>query len=340
MVGCVITDAQGSLVGWGFHRKVGGPHAEREALKRAGSRARGGTAFVTLEPCNRTGRTPPCTHALIEAGIRRVVFAQRDPHPAATGSQQTLHAAGIDVEHRPHEIAQRVSQPFVHAISTSLPFVIAKWAQSRDGKLAMPAGSERWISCERSRRMVHRERGRVDAILTGIGTILADDPLLTVRNARQRRTPARIVIDPKLVIPNHCQLLATIDQAPIIIVSSFDASPQRAEALMQRGATVLRFPTTKGRFNLGDVLHDLATHRDITTVLTECGPGLMRALFAENLVNMMWVFIAPMELGDASLPSLHDTPERLAAAEGMTLLDERKRGVDVMQLYGEASGNP
>lgn len=342
MVGCVITDANGSLVGWGFHRRIGSLHAEREAIKVAGIKARGGTAYVTLEPCNRTGRTPPCTQGLIEAGIKRVVFAQKDPHAAATGSEATLREAGIEVEHMPHAaLACRVAAPFVRRVTTGLPFVIAKWAQSRDGRLAMPVGADRWISGERSRRMVHRERGRVDAVLTGIGTVLADDPLLTVRHGRKRRTPRRIVIDPRLRMPDQCQLLASIDEAPLTIVCSDAAESSRINSLKERGAEVLAFPAENSRLVLADVLRDLAQRDDMTNILVEAGPGLLSLLFLENLVDMMWVFIAPMELRDAALPAMPDaSPANIAAARGMELLDERTRGEDIMQLYGRTSTRP
>src|SRR5262245_42932667 len=179
MVGCVIVSAppRSEVVGWGYHRRVGGPHAEIVALRRAGPKARGGTMYCTLEPCSHVGRTPPCTAAIIEARIARVVTARRDPNPIAAGGLDCLRDAGIAIEGTDAcEAAIAVSDPFAHRVRSGLPWVIAKWAQTADGKVATrpPHNESQWISSEASRMLVHRERGRVDAIVTGIGTVLRD----------------------------------------------------------------------------------------------------------------------------------------------------------------------
>ncbi|MFM9180344.1 MAG: bifunctional diaminohydroxyphosphoribosylaminopyrimidine deaminase/5-amino-6-(5-phosphoribosylamino)uracil reductase RibD, partial [Phycisphaerales bacterium] len=172
MVGCVIVAAGGQLVAEGHHRRCGGPHAEVEALRRAGIAARGATAVVTLEPCNHHGRTGPCSMALREAGVARVLYGCADPTPTAAGGAETLRRHGIDAEHLPHPDAARVTAPFLHRVRTGRPWVIAKWAESADGRIATRPGEPRWISGARSRAMVHRERARVDAVLTGMGTVM------------------------------------------------------------------------------------------------------------------------------------------------------------------------
>jgi len=172
MVGCVIVDPEGRVVGEGFHARCGGPHAEIEALRAAGGRARGATAVVTLEPCAHRGRTGPCADALIEAGVARVLYAVPDPNPIARGGAARLREAGIAAERVRHAGADELARPFVKRMTTGLPWVSAKWAQSLDGAIALASGESKWISGGRSRAMVHRERGRVDAILTGIGTVL------------------------------------------------------------------------------------------------------------------------------------------------------------------------
>ncbi|MFO0783571.1 MAG: bifunctional diaminohydroxyphosphoribosylaminopyrimidine deaminase/5-amino-6-(5-phosphoribosylamino)uracil reductase RibD [Phycisphaerales bacterium] len=216
MVGCVVLDAQGAVAGEGYHARCGGPHAEVEALQRAGARARGGTAVVTLEPCNHTGRTGPCSVALMKAGVARVVYACTDPAVPAAGGAEALRAAGVEVLQVPCEAAERVTAPFLHRVRTGLPWVTAKWAQSADGLLVAPPGRDRWISGPRSRAKVHGERGRVDVVLTGMGTVVADDPLLTARCQRPLRQPLRVVWDPRLELLLGAQLVRTAKDWPVV----------------------------------------------------------------------------------------------------------------------------
>jgi diaminohydroxyphosphoribosylaminopyrimidine deaminase/5-amino-6-(5-phosphoribosylamino)uracil reductase len=347
MVGCVIVDTDGALVGWGYHRTLGGPHAERFALNRAGEKARGSTLYVTLEPCNHTGRTGPCSEAIIAAGVKRVVFACKDPFAGSKHGEARLREAGVEVLHVPEAaFAHRVTAPFAHRVTTGLPWIVAKWAQSIDGKLATRAVGDRWISSPRSRRMVHRERGRVDAILTGIGTVRADDPLLTVRHGRTRRIPRRIIIDPLLAIPEDAKLLATIKEAPLTIICSAEAAAAadaHAEVLRKRGVDLLRCPTRDGRIDLTDAMRRLMSQYDITNMLVEAGPGLLGRLLSENLVNMLWVFVAPMMIGDDddALPSIRDLDiERMVQTGRLELLESRRRGADVMMLYGVKPASP
>ena len=210
MVGCVVLDASGRIAGLGHHRRVGGPHAEIEALAAAGERARGGSLLVTLEPCNHQGRTGPCTEAILDSGIARMVYGEPDPNPVAGGGARRLADAGLEVVKRDDlEEVRRLNRPFMHRIRTGRPWVVAKWAQTLDGKITGGAGDGRWISSGLSRRLVHRERGCCDAILTGIGTVLVDDPLLNVRDVPSRRTPLRVVVDARLQIPLSSKLVAT-----------------------------------------------------------------------------------------------------------------------------------
>ncbi len=246
MVGCVILDSQGAVAGEGYHARCGGPHAEVEALRRAGARARGGTAVVTLEPCNHTGRTGPCSVALKKAGVARVVYACTDPAVPAAGGAEALRAAGVEVLQVPCEAAARVTAPFLHRVRTGLPWVTAKWAQSADALLVPPPGQDRWISGLRSRAKVHGERGRVDVVLTGMGTVLADDPLLTARCQRPLRQPLRqplrVVWDPRLELPLGAQLVRTAKDWPVVAACLPGADSARvahAAALRAAGVTVV-----------------------------------------------------------------------------------------------------
>jgi diaminohydroxyphosphoribosylaminopyrimidine deaminase/5-amino-6-(5-phosphoribosylamino)uracil reductase len=342
MVGCVITHATDhSIVGWGNHRHCGGPHAEVVALERAGKAARGATLYCTLEPCNHTGRTPPCVDAIIKAGIASVVIARRDPHPVAAGGLDRLHAAGISVDiNGSCEPAIRVSDPFVHRIETGLPWVVAKWAQTLDGRIATrpPHCHSQWISNAASRMMVHRERGRVDAILTGIGTVLQDDPLLTARNVRIRRRARRVVVDPQLQTPLHSRIIESIKDAPTTIVcaeSIIDLKRDAAVAMQARGVEVVPIPTAETGLPMQRVLCELSRRYQIATILVEAGPGLLTRLFKESLVNEVWVFTSPRLLGDdqAQPPVSGMTTAMLTDGVRMQLTALRRRGDDVIANY-------
>jgi diaminohydroxyphosphoribosylaminopyrimidine deaminase / 5-amino-6-(5-phosphoribosylamino)uracil reductase len=327
MVGCVVLDSHGAFVAEGHHRRCGGPHAEVEALRRAGDRARGGTAIVTLEPCNHHGRTGPCSQALRTAGIVRVAYGCPDPNPQAAGGGATLRAAGIEAFHLPCEAAERVTAPFLHRVRTGLPWVIAKWAESADGRIATRPGEPRWISSERSRAMVHRERARVDAVLTGMGTVLVDDPLLTVRGTRARRTPLRAVWDPRLSIPDDRALVRTAREAPVLVActpEAFAAHGAHADRLRAAGVEVVPVDGLRG------LLQALAA-RGAATVLVEAGAGLVRALAEDGLVNDAWVFTAPHAIGDAGPRSM--APFSAAELRALPCLWHGMRGPDRVALY-------
>lgn len=339
VVGCLITDATSKLVGWGFHRRCGEDHAEIMALKRAGDRARGGTAYVTLEPCNHTGQTGPCAEALIKAKIARVVIGRNDPNPQASGGAACLREASIDVEIIDDlDPVLALTDPFVHRLTTGLPWIIAKWAQTIDGRIATSSRQSKWISNQRSRRLVHRERGRVDGILTGIGTVLADDPLLTARNVRVRRLARRIVIDPKLQIPMESKLVTTAQEIPLSVAcndSLLRAGEKKIAALESAGVEVLGIEMGNEVMPLASVLKELAKRHELTNIMVEAGAGLLGKLFEQKLVNEAWVFIAPKLLGDEkALPCVKgfDTPV-LSDAQQFTLITSRQRGNDIVLRY-------
>lgn len=342
LVGCVIVDDNGQVVGWGCHRHFGGPHAEVVALQRAGLKARGATAYVTLEPCNHVGRTGPCTEALIQAGVRRVVIARRDPNPLAAGGMQRLQATGIRVEILANcSEAIALGDPFVHRSQTGLPWVIAKWAQTIDGRIATRSGHSRWISSEPSRRLVHRERGRVDAIMTGIGTVLADNPMLTARppaGRKPRRIARRIVIDPRLQIPLDAKVLTTLEAAPTTIACDrelIESHAPKVQAVQALGAEIMPIDLADQQPQLAPLLRTLTERHEIASVLVESGGGLLGQLFQQRLVNEAWVFTAPLLLGDeqaqAAVRGL--TAERLTDGVSLRLMDQRVRGGDVVARY-------
>ncbi len=339
MVGCVILAANGALVGEGYHRRIGGAHAEVEALARAGSRARGGTAVVTLEPCNHTGRTGPCSLALHRAGIARVVFGCADPTRQAAGGGAQLAALGVEVVQAPCAAASLVTAPFLHRAATALPWVIVKWAQSTDGHLARAPGQSQWLSGERSRAMVHRERGRVDAILTGMGTVLADDPLLTARGVVVRRVAQRVVWDPRLGMPLATQLVRTARDVPLVIGTTAEAAvanPAHLRALTDAGAVVA---PARG---LRQLLEWLRADRGVATVLVEAGPRLIAQVFAEGLANEAWVFVAPfaVEGGGAHEHTARAASVARVSPASLTLVSCRRRGDDVLSHYRVSQGAP
>jgi len=338
MVGCVIVK-DGRVVGWGCHRFFGGPHAEVEALERAGDGARGASVYLTLEPCAHHGKTPPCTEALLRAGVARVVIARRDPHPDAAGGGEVLRQAGVEVIFRKEcELAHDTGAPCAHRVRKGLPWVVAKWAQTVDGRIATRTGESQWISNDASRRLVHRERGRVDAIMTGIGTVLVDDPLLTARGVRVRRTARRVVIDPDLDTPLDARLVQTASDTPTTIACRDEviaSDMEKSRLLRDAGVELLGIPMSGAELPLAPVLHGLSERHDVSTVMVDAGAGLLGRLFRQNLVNQAWVFIGPRLLGDeAAMPAVRGTPvERLTEGVNLRLASMRRRGDDVVLLY-------
>lgn len=303
-VGAVIVDDSGNLLGEGWHTHFGGPHAEIDALDAAGEQARGATLYVTLEPCAHTGKTPPCAPRVVASGIRKVVVAAADPAPHTAGrGLQHLSDEGIDLEvGLLADEARRLIAPFARLATQGLPWVHAKWAMTLDGKLATRAGDSKWISCELSRRIVHELRGRMDAIVVGIGTALADDPQLTARPAGPR-TAARIVVDSEARLPLDSRLVRTAGDVPVIVAATRAADDDRCAQLTRAGVEILRLDAAeKGRAPLDQLLRQLGERR-MTHILVEGGAQLLGSLLDGGWIDEVHAFIAPSLSGGADAPS-------------------------------------
>ena len=292
MVGAVVLDANGALVGEGFHERFGGPHAEVNAFAAAGDAARGGTLFVTLEPCCHTGKTPPCTEAVLKSGVRRVVVAMADPFPAvAGGGLKILRDNGLSVEVGLCETdAEKLNAPYRMLLRQRRPWVIAKWAMSLDGKIATRTGDSKWVSNASSRAKVHEVRGRVDAILVGRATLLADDPLLTARPAGAR-IAARIVVTASGDLPESCQLLSTLEQAPVIVATAAPGAT-KLDVWRKAGAEILGIdgPMIPG------LLAELGRRR-MTNILLEGGAGLLGSFRDADAIDEVHTYLAPILIG-------------------------------------------
>lgn len=301
MVGCVLV-RRGQVLSEGWHRRFGGPHAEVEALRRCAAAA-GATAYVTLEPCCHTGKTPPCTEALIAARVKRVVAAMRDPNPlVAGGGVQRLREAGIQVQvGLLAQEAADLTAPFVKLVQQRRPWVILKWAQSIDGKIATRGGDSKWISDERARAHAHTTRGLVDGILVGINTALRDDPLLTCRAVSPRRIATRIVLDSELKLTAGARLVRTVAEAPLLLFCSRSAAARRRRMLAAAGAEVVTAPASGGRIKLGFVLDNLGA-RGFTNLLVEGGGQVLGDFLAQRLADEAHVYIAPLLLGGDQAP--------------------------------------
>ncbi|HMB08355.1 MAG TPA: bifunctional diaminohydroxyphosphoribosylaminopyrimidine deaminase/5-amino-6-(5-phosphoribosylamino)uracil reductase RibD [Isosphaeraceae bacterium] len=295
MVGAVVV-REGRLIGVGHHARYGGPHAEVEALAAAGAATRGATLYVTLEPCCHVGKTPPCTDAVLAAGIARVVAAMRDPFPmVAGGGLARLRGAGVAVElGLEADAARRLNAAYLKRLATGRPYVTAKWAMTLDGKTAAASGDSRWISGPRSRALVHELRGRMDAILVGIGTALADDPQLTARPPGPRRA-ARVVLDSAGRLPETSRLARTAREVPVWVAVTDRAPAERREALARLDCGVLAFPGS-GPVPIGPLLEELG-RRGVTNLLVEGGGRVLGAFLDAGQVDAVEVYIAPIVAG-------------------------------------------
>lgn len=291
-VGCVLV-RDGEVVGEGWHRKAGTPHAEVHALAAAGERARGAHAYVTLEPCSHVGRTGPCAQALIHAGIARVYVGMTDPNPLVNGKGiALLSEAGIPVQVGVLAAECReLNEPFIKQVTTGRPFVILKSALTLDGKTATTSGDSKWITCEKSRRYVHKLRGIVDAVMVGIGTVMADDPQLTCRMGVSGRDPDRVVVDSQLRIPLNAQVLRPSAMARTIIATTVQ-NAEKISALEAAGATVVVCRAQSGRVDLADLLVRLGA-LGIQSILLEGGSGLVGSMVRMGLVDKFLLFYAP-----------------------------------------------
>lgn len=295
-VGCVVVRS-GDVIGQGFHEKAGAPHAEVLALREAGILARGSTVYVTLEPCNHFGRTPPCVQALIDAGVARVVAAMRDPnHRVAGDGLHALESAGIAAENGLLEDeATQLNRGFVSRMRRGRPWLTVKIAASVDGRTALKNGQSQWITGEAARRDAHRLRAESCAILTGIGTVLSDNPRLNVREVATTRSPAKVVLDTWLRLPADAQLLAG---GPTFVFTA-SADHQKMAALRQAGAEIVSIPQENGRLDLRKVLENLA-EREFNQVLVEAGAILNGALADAHLIDELVIYLAPTVLGDSA----------------------------------------
>src|SRR5262245_22463526 len=298
LVGAVVV-RDGRLAGEGWHRRYGEAHAEVHALAAAGEAARGATLYVTLEPCCHHGKTPPCTDAVLRAGVARVVAAIADPFPQVAGQGAALlRAAGVAIEFGVCEAeARRLNAPYLKLLTTGLPYVIAKWAMTLDGKIATRTGDSRWISNESSRRRVHELRGRMDAIVVGIGTVLADDPLLTARPTGPR-IPTRVILDSAARTPLTSQLSHTARETPTLIVSTSAAPASQQEALQAAGCEILTLPAVEKRVSIAALLAELG-RRQMTNVLIEGGAEVLGSFLDADAIDEVHVFVAPLLVGGA-----------------------------------------
>lgn len=305
MVGAVVVK-NGQVAGRGYHRRAGLPHAEVEALRDAGEAARRADLYVTLEPCNHQGRTPPCTQAILEAGVGRVIIATRDPNPRVTGGGvEFLTARGVEVSVGLLEAeARRLNEAWFHWVDTGRPWVITKAACSLDGKIATASGESQWLTGEAARTLGHRLRHQVDAIVVGIGTVLADDPQLTTRLPRSPgRDPIRIVLDSRLRLPLNSRLLHLDSEAPTWVVCTSEAPTAPRRALKGPGVEVLVLAPDAGKVPLPALL-DLLGTRQVQSLLVEGGAETLGAFFDQGLVNKFYFFYAPKILGGRKAPGM------------------------------------
>ena len=296
MVGAVLVRG-GKIIATGFHRIAGEDHAEIVALKRVGSKAKGATLYINLEPCSHYGRTPPCSRALIRAGVKEVVAGMMDPNPLVGGRGfRELKRAGIKVRvGLLEEECRTLNEAFIKYVTRRLPFVTLKLAASLDGKIAAVTGDARWISSETSRRMVHELRNQVDAIVAGVGTVLADDPQLTCR-IPNGRNPWRVILDSRLRIPLTANLLRQTDPERSVIVTSDRSSRQRVRAIESLGAQVWRLRLRRGKIPWTAILRKLAA-KDVLSVMIEGGATTAAWALREKVVDKIMFFYGPIILG-------------------------------------------
>jgi diaminohydroxyphosphoribosylaminopyrimidine deaminase / 5-amino-6-(5-phosphoribosylamino)uracil reductase len=299
MVGAVVVK-EGRILGAGFHRGPFTAHAEVEAMEKAGENACGATLYVTLEPCNHQGRTPPCTDAILRAGIERVVIAASDPNPQVCGGGgERLREAGLRVESGLlGDEAAKLNQAYEKYVLQGKPLVTVKMAITADGKVAARGGSSKWITGEKARKMVHAMRRESDAVLVGRGTVEADDPQLTVRMVSMRgaRPPVRVAVDSRLSIPLDCRL-AQGGEPRVIIATTPASDKEKAAELMERGIEVMVLSGCGGRVDLGELVIALG-ERGVAQLLVEGGPSLAASFFEEELADRLALFIAPKVFGD------------------------------------------
>ena len=327
MVGAVVV-RDGEIVGEGYHARYGAAHAEPVALAAAGASVRGATLYVTLEPCTHEGKRPACTPVVIASGVARVVIAALDPNPIAGGGAQLLRDAGIDVRVGvEEEEARELNAPFLHRFTSDRPWTTVKLALSAEGAIAGVQGSPRWLTGEEARREVHRQRAGADAIAVGIGTVLADDPLLTVRGVEPPRVPpTRVVFDRAARLPLASRLFRTVGEAPVTVVTDGSAT-ERERVLERAGATVIRAAGT------ADALRALK-QRGIDSLYVEGGAGLVGEFLDTGSVDRLIIFQSPVVLGAGALGAFDRSRSfTLGQAPRFRIVRERRFGNDDMTIY-------
>lgn len=354
MVGCVLV-RDGRELGRGYHEAFGGPHAEAAAIEDAKARHQaldGATAYITLEPCSHFGKTPPCADALVNTNICRAVVAMVDPNPRVAGRGiERLREAGIEVVLgvcEPH--ARRLNEPFIKRMTTGLPWVTVKWAATLDGKTATHSGDSRWISSPGSRQSVHEIRARVDAVMVGVGTVLADDPKLTARGVAVKRVARRVVVDPELRTPADANLaLAGGPGGPPVTLALcrevYEGPSRRVKDYADRGIELVPLERQANHYlGLEPLLRHLAQGHNATNVLVEGGAALVGSMMAQGLVDQLLVFVAPKLLGDErGVPAVSGLMrDAIAQATPLELRDVQRVEDDVLLDYrvGQAAQTP
>ena len=316
LVGAVIVRA-GKVVARGYHRRAGLPHAEIEALGKLKTSRPGDTLYVTLEPCNHTGRTPPCTQAILKSGIKKVVIGMKDPNPTvAGGGCEFLKRSGIDVTKGVLETECRIlNESFIKFVTTGRPFVIVKSAMTLDGWTSTSTGHSKWITNDQSRAFVHRLRDRVDAVMVGIGTVLEDDPSLTTRLKRGKgKDPLRIIVDTYLRTPAKAKVVTHHSSADTLIVTGENAETEDQQTFHAKGVSTLVLPAVNGRIDMPALMARLGD-MSVTSLLVEGGAGIMGTMIREKLVDKFYIFKAPKVLGgDDGVP--------MAAGSGAKQMDK------------------
>jgi diaminohydroxyphosphoribosylaminopyrimidine deaminase / 5-amino-6-(5-phosphoribosylamino)uracil reductase len=322
LVGAVLA-SDGEVIGEGFHAELGGIHAERAAIEDCRARGNdpaGASLYVTLEPCAHTGRQPPCTEAILAAEVGRVVYASEDPTEKAAGrGPGILRDEGVEVElaeGAEASLARLLNQPFRKRARTGRPLVTYKAAMSLDGRVAAPSGDSRWISTAESRELVHRWRAECDAVAVGIGTVLADDPLLTARTGDAERQPIRVVFDSKARLPLDTALVGSLDEAPLFVVCSQEAPTARRDALAAAGAEVIVVPGRARAARLSAALDELG-RRESQDLLLEGGPTLAGVLFDAGEIDAIRFFVAPLIVGATEARAVLEGQGARRIAEGL-----------------------
>lgn len=333
MVGALVV-RDGEVLGRGFHEFAGGPHAEVVAIDAAGAQARGATLYVTLEPCNHTGRTPPCTIKIIEAGIRRVVIGMPDPNPRVVGGgAEFLKARGVDTTLGVcAEEARQLNEAFVKHVCTGRPFVIAKCATTLDGRIASRTGDSKWITGEAARAFVHELRHAVDAVLVGAGTVAADDPLLTARTGHSRpKDPLRVILDTHLRIAPTARVLNHASPADTLVVAGRGAPAEAKRRIARKGVQVIEVETREGRVDVAALTARLGS-MGVASILVEGGSRVLASAFKAGIVDKVCFFYAPLILGgDDGVPVCRGAgAQRIKNAIRLERIRTLRFGDDVM----------